>query len=235
MATTIADPALSAQPAISARGLGRTFRDRVAVAGLDLEVAGGEIVGLVGPDGAGKTTVLQMLAGILDPSAGRCAVLGADTVRDAPRVNAAVGYMSQGFTLYDRLTVDENLAFAARVRGVYGDSYRQRRDVLLGMAGLLPFGARRTGALSGGMRKKLSLCTNLIHRPRVLLLDELSLGVDPASRHDLWRLLRTERAAGAAIVLSTSYMEEAARCDRVVLLKDGRALAIGTPSMLTRA
>ena len=227
-------PAADRERTIVARGLGRVYRDRIAVTGLDLDVASGEIFGLVGPDGAGKTTVLQMLAGILDPSTGSCTVLGADTLREAGRVNSIVGYMSQGFTLYDRLTVDENLAFAAGIRGVDGATYRNRRRELLEMAGLLPFIARRAGALSGGMRKKLSLCTNLVHRPRVLLLDEPSLGVDPLSRRELWQLFERECAAGTAIVLSTCYMDEASRSDRVVFLSDGRPLATGAPGELAR-
>ncbi len=134
------------------------------------------MVGVVGPDGAGKTTLLQMCAGILDPSEGTCNVLGFDTVRESKAVAARIGYMSQGFTLYDRLSVEENLSFSAQIRAVTGDSYSTRRARLLEMAGLGAFTDRPAGNLSGGMRKKLSLCTNLVHEPDLLLLDEPGLG-----------------------------------------------------------
>lgn len=219
-------------PVIVARDLGRRFKSVIAVDQLAFEVAPGEIFGVVGADGSGKTTLLQMLAAILDPTAGRCEVLGFDTVREASAVTARIGYMSQGFTLYERLTVDENLAFAAAVRSVGRDVRDARRAALLKMAGLERFTDRRAGNLSGGMKKKLALCTNLIHQPRVLLLDEPSLGVDPLSRRELWVLLEDFRRQGAAIVLATSYMEEADRCDRMIFLHGGRMLALGTPTEL---
>jgi len=223
-----------AAPVVVARDLGRRFKSVIAVDRLGFEVAPGEIFGVVGADGSGKTTLLQMLAAILDPSGGACDVLGFDTVRQAPAVTARIGYMSQGFTLYERLTVDENLAFAAAVRSVDRRFHARRRERLLKMAGLERFTARRAGQLSGGMKKKLALCTNLIHEPRVLLLDEPSLGVDPLSRRELWELLEGFRSQGAAIVLATSYMEEAERCDRVLFLHEGRMLALGHPSELKR-
>lgn len=197
-----------------------------------MDIAAGEIFGVVGPDGAGKTTLLQIFAAILDPTEGACRVLGLDTVRAAPEIAARIGYMSQGFTLYDRLSVDENIDFAARVRGVSGDLLVRRRQRLLGMAGLGRFGDRRADRLSGGMRKKLALCSNLIHEPALLLLDEPSLGVDPLSRRELWEMLRGFRREGTTIVLSTSYMDEAEFCDRLVMLEEGRILAIGTPAEL---
>lgn len=187
------------------------------------------MVGIVGPDGAGKTTLLQMCAAILDPSEGTCRVLGFDTVRDSKAVTSRIGYMSQGFTLYDRLSVDENLRFSARIRAVSGETYTIRRARLLDMAGLEAFTDRPAGKLSGGMRKKLSLCTNLIHEPGVLLLDEPGLGVDPLSRQQLWTMLETFRSQGIAILVATSYMDEAERCDRVVLLREGSALAADRP------
>jgi len=219
---------------IAARGLVRSFGRRLALDGVDLDVARGEIVGVLGPDGAGKTTLMQLLAAILDPTAGTCRVLGFDTVRQAAEVTARIGYMSQGFTLYDRLSVDENLSFAARLRGVADAQFRERRVRLLDMAGLAAFGARRAGQLSGGMRKKLSLCTNLIHEPPLLLLDELSLGVDPVSRRELWRMLRAFRERGVTVVLTTPYMDEAAYCDRLAFVHEGRLLAIDTPAGLVR-
>lgn len=227
------DPVLSsAEPLIQAGGLGRRFGKVVALADVDLAVAPGERLGLVGPDGAGKTTLLQLIAALLDPSTGSCRVLGYDTLRESAQVQARIGYMAQGFTLYERLSVDENLAFAAQIRGIRGASYRERRGELLAMAGLEPFIDRREQHLSGGMRKKLALCTNLIHRPPLLLLDEPGLGVDPLSRHELWRMLDGLRAQGVTLVLATSYMDEAERCDRVAFLDHGRLLALDTPAAL---
>jgi len=227
------DPALTAaQAPVVAHGLGRRFGRVMALDGIELAIAPGERVGLVGPDGAGKTTLLQLLAALLDPSAGHCRVLGFDTVREAAQVQSRIGYMAQGFTLYERLSVDENLAFAARLRGVRGTVYRERRAELLAMAGLAPFTDRRERALSGGMRKKLALCANLIHRPPLLLLDEPGLGVDPLSRRELWQMLDALRGEGVTVVLATSYMDEAERCDRVAFLDRGRLLALDTPAAL---
>ncbi len=219
-------------PAIVTRNLGRRFRAVVALEGVGIEILPGEIFGIVGADGSGKTTLLQMLAAILDPTSGSCEVLGFDTVGRADAVTARIGYMSQGFTLYERLTVDENLEFAAAVRSVEPRLLRERRGRLLRMAGLEAFTDRRADRLSGGMKKKLALCTNLVHEPRVLLLDEPSLGVDPLSRRELWALLEDFRRQGAAIVLATSYMDEAERCDRLAFLHQGRMLAGGTPGEL---
>ena len=217
---------------IVAEGLGRRYRRSRPVENVDLTVRAGEIVGLVGPDGAGKTTLLQLLSAILDPTEGHARVLGFDTVREAAQVTSRIGYMAQGFTLYDRLSVAENLAFAASVRDVPVDVFADRRQRLLAMAGLAPFTDRREGALSGGMRKKLALCANLIHEPALLLLDEPGLGVDPMSRRELWRMLEARRQQGATVVFATSYMDEAERCDRVLFLDEGRVLAEGAPSDL---
>lgn len=212
--------------------LGRRFRGRWAIQDIDLSIAQGEIVGLVGPDGAGKTTLLQLLAAILDPSEGQCRVLGYDSVRESAEITSRIGYMAQGFTLYDRLTVAENLAFAAKARNVSAAQLAERRQRLLAMAGLGPFLHRREGALSGGMRKKLALCTNLVHEPPLLLLDEPGLGVDPLSRRELWRMLEAYRREGTTIVFSTSYMDEAELCDRVAFLHAGRMIALGTSNEL---
>ena len=226
---------MAAEHAVEARDLGRRYGRHWAVRHLELAVAAGEMVGIVGPDGAGKTTLLQMCAAILDPSEGGCRVLGFDTARESKAVTSRIGYMSQGFTLYDRLSVDENLRFAARIRGVPDVAYAERRARLLEMAQLGPFGGRPAGKLSGGMRKKLSLCTNLVHEPGLLILDEPGLGVDPLSRRELWQILETFRSRGITIVAATSYMDEAARCDRVVLLNEGSALAVDRPDALRRA
>lgn len=215
-----------------ARELTRRFKSIVAINGVSFDVTAGEILGVVGADGSGKTTLLQMLAAILDPTSGSCRVLGYDTVKDDAKVTARIGYMSQGFTLYERLSVAENLSFAAAVRSVDQPIAREREVRLLRMAGLERFKARRAEHLSGGMKKKLALCANLIHEPKVLLLDEPSLGVDPLSRRELWALLEDYRRGGAAIVLTTSYMDEADRCDRLMFLHEGRILASGTPEEL---
>jgi ABC-2 type transport system ATP-binding protein len=177
-----------------------------------------------------------MLAGILDPTDGDCRVFGLDVRREAKRIAARIGYMTQAFTLYDRLSVEENLVLAARLRGVsMRATYPERRGRLLEMAGLERFTARAAGQLSGGMRKKLSLCTNLIHEPELLILDEPGLGVDPLSRRQLWQMLERFRERGITTIVATSYMDEAERCDRVVLIDSGRVLAVDTPGNLRRA
>jgi ABC-2 type transport system ATP-binding protein len=219
---------------IEAQGIGRRFGTQKVLADINLQISEGEIFGLLGPDGAGKTTLMQILAAILDPTEGACRVLGFDTVKQTASITSRIGYMSQGFTLYDRLTVDENLIFSAKIRGIEGSVFQQRRQRLLAMAGLTQFGGRRAGNLSGGMRKKLSLCTNLIHEPPLLLLDELSLGVDPVSRRELWQMLREFRESGATIVVTTPYMDEADYCDRLALLDHGQILALDSPDALRR-
>ena len=219
-------------PLIQAEGLGRSYKDRPVLADVSLEVLPGEVFGVVGPDGAGKSTLLQMLAAILRPTVGQCRVLGEDVRRNPGRVQARVGYMSQGFSLYDRLTVAENIAFAAAIRDVPREEYEQRKQALLGMAGLERFQSRPEGALSGGMRKKLALCANLIHQPPLLILDEPGLGVDPLSRRELWQMLEKSRGEGRSVVFATSYMDEADASDRVLLLRDGRPLAMGSPAEL---
>jgi ABC-2 type transport system ATP-binding protein len=219
-------------PVIEADGLGRRYGQRNVLEGVSLKVAPGEVFGVVGPDGAGKTTLLQMVAGILRPSFGACRVLGEDVRKHPDRVQARVGYMSQGFSLYDRLTVAENITFAADIRDVPRDAFAARKARLVQMAGLERFQGRREGVLSGGMRKKLALCANLIHEPPLLILDEPSLGVDPLSRRELWKILETAKTEGRTIIFATSYMDEADASDRVLLLRDGRVLALGAPAEL---
>ena len=225
---------MSSPEPIVAKGLGRQFGDNVVIEPLDVSVDRGQRVGIVGADGAGKTTLLQMLAGILDPTVGECRVLGFDTRREAKQVAARIGYMSQGFTLYDRLSVKENLSFAARIRDVPDELYRERSERLLSMSGLGRFTDRPAAKLSGGMQKKLSLCTNLVHEPELLILDEPGLGVDPLSRRHLWTMLDRFRSQGLTMVVATSYMDEAERCDRILLLEQGRVLADGSLEELLR-
>ena len=220
--------------AIRTRGLRRTFGATTAVAGIDLEVAPGEIFGLVGPDGAGKTTTLRMLAGILPPTAGTAEVAGCDVVRDPEGVKGRIGYMSQRFGLYPDLTVAENLAFYADLYAVPAAELPERTARLLEFSGLAPFRRRLAGNLSGGMKQKLGLACALIHTPSVLFLDEPTNGVDPVSRRDFWRILHQLVREGVTLVVSTAYLDEAERCGRLALLHEGRVLALGTPDEIKR-
>ncbi len=215
--------------AISTRGLRRVFDRTVAVDALDLEVREGEIFGLVGPDGAGKTTIMRLLAGVLAPTAGDAEVAGYDVARDPEGVKEHIGYMSQRFGLYPDLTVRENLDFYADIYGVVRRARATRMEQLLGFSNLTPFQRRLAGNLSGGMKQKLGLACALIHTPRVLLLDEPTNGVDPVSRRDFWRILYQLLREGVTIFISTSYLDEAERCNRLALLDHGRILGAGTP------
>jgi ABC-2 type transport system ATP-binding protein len=217
-------------PAIRTTQLRRAFGERLAVAGLDLEIAAGEIFGLVGPDGAGKTTTMRMLTGILPPSGGRAEVAGCDVVRDNDRLKNHIGYMSQRFGLYPDLTVRENLDFYADIYSVPDRTRGARRERLLGFSNLTPFQHRLAGHLSGGMKQKLGLACALIHTPQVLFLDEPTNGVDPVSRRDFWRILAQLVREGVTIFVSTAYLDEAERCNRLALLHAGRLLALGTPA-----
>ncbi len=216
-------------PAIHAAALRRTFGGLVAVAGLDLDVAEGEIFGLVGPDGAGKTTTMRMLTGLLPPTGGAAEVAGCDVVRDAERLKDHLGYMSQRFGLYPDLTVMENLDFYADIYGVAARGRAEKTDRLLGFSNLTPFKDRLAGNLSGGMKQKLGLACALIHTPRVLFLDEPTNGVDPVSRRDFWRILYQLVRERVTIFVSTAYLDEAERCNRLALLHQGRLLGLGTP------
>jgi ABC-2 type transport system ATP-binding protein len=213
--------------------LTRRFGSLTAVNGLDLEIPAGELFGLVGSDGAGKTTTLRMLAGILDPHGGELKVLGQEFPVGAERVKGEIGYMSQRFGLYPDLTVAENIAFYADIFGVTGAERRERTGRLLAFSGLAPFMDRLAGRLSGGMKQKLGLCCALIHKPKLLLLDEPTNGVDPVSRRDFWRILRELHAEGVTIVVATAYLDEAGRCDRVGLIHGGVLIACDTPAHLT--
>ena len=216
-------------PAVRTQRLRRTFGPLVAVDALDLEVADGEIFGLVGPDGAGKTTTLRMLTGILPPSGGAAEVAGFDVARQPEALKAHLGYMSQRFGLYPDLTVEENIDFYADIYGVPAADRAARTERLLGFSNLTPFRQRLAGNLSGGMKQKLGLACALIHTPRVLFLDEPTNGVDPVSRRDFWRILYQLVREGVTIVVSTAYLDEAERCNRLALLDHGRLLALGTP------
>jgi ABC-2 type transport system ATP-binding protein len=220
---------------IEVAGLERRFGARVAVAGLDFKVRPGELFGLVGPDGAGKTTTLRMLAGVLRPSAGDARVDGISVARDPEAVKPHLAYMSQRFGLYSDLTVAENLDFYADLFRVARADRRARLDRLYAFSGLGPFRDRLAGQLSGGMKQKLGLSCALVHEPRVLLLDEPTFGVDPVSRRDLWRIVHEMVGRGVTAVVSTAYLDEAERFDRLALLHLGRLLAVDTPNALQAA
>jgi ABC-2 type transport system ATP-binding protein len=221
--------------AVSLRGLSRSFGDNVAVDALSFDVGSGELFGIVGPDGAGKSTTLRMLAGVLPPTAGEAWVAGVDAARDPEGVKPHIAYMAQRFGLYEDLTVRENLDFYADLYGVPGPDRPNRLHRLYDFSRLGEFENRLAGKLSGGMKQKLSLSCCLIHRPDVLLLDEPTFGVDPISRRELWLILHEMVAEGVTVVVSTSYLDEAERCDRVVLLDRGRALALDRPEILQRS
>ncbi|HWA28392.1 MAG TPA: ABC transporter ATP-binding protein [Lacunisphaera sp.] len=216
-------------PAIHAAGLGRDFGRLTAVAALDLTVTEGEIFGLVGPDGAGKTTTMRMLTGILPPTRGSGRVAGFDVVADREPLKEHIGYMSQRFGLYPDLTVAENIDFYADIYGVASAGRAERTEQLLAFSNLTPFKHRLAGNLSGGMKQKLGLACALIHTPRVLFLDEPTNGVDPVSRRDFWRILYQLVRDGVTLFVSTSYLDEAERCNRLALLHEGRLLGLGTP------
>jgi len=199
---------------------------------LSFDVREGEIFGLVGPDGAGKTTTLRMLAGIMPPDAGTASVAGVDVVRDPEGAKHALSYMPQRFGLYEDLTVDENIRFYADLFGVKRQERETRSLKLLQAAGMSEFRKRMAGKLSGGMKQKLGLVCALIHRPKVILLDEPTTGVDPVSRRDFWRILYELVAEGVSILTSTAYLDEAERCHRVLLLHQGKILFCDTPSAL---
>jgi ABC-2 type transport system ATP-binding protein len=221
--------------AVSAHGLTRSFGPVVAVKGIDFAVTQGEIFGLVGPDGAGKSTIMRMLAGVLQPDAGSITLAGVDVVADPERARPYLSYMPQRFGLYEDLTVDENIYFYAMLFGVSRAVRRARGPGLLEAAGLLPFRRRLAGQLSGGMKQKLGLVCALIHTPQVLLLDEPTTGVDPVSRRDFWAILYGLREHGVTILLSTAYMDEAERCSRLALVSAGEIRHCDTPARLKQA
>ncbi len=219
-------------PAIEVSGLTKRFGGRAAVDGLGFSCAPGEVFGFVGPDGAGKTTIMRLVAAVMAPDEGSIAIEGVDAVAHPERVRSRVSYMPQRFGLYEDLTVDENIAFFADLFGIGAGDREARASRLLAASGMTPFRRRRAGQLSGGMKQKLGLTCSLIHTPRVLLLDEPTAGVDPVSRRDFWRILYGLRGEGVSIVVATSYLDEAERCTRLGLLREGRMLYCDTPERL---
>jgi len=217
---------------VETKGLAKSFDGVPALTGLDLTVLPGEMFGLVGPDGAGKTTVIRLLCGILSPDSGTISVLGRDMQRERETIKNEIGYLSQRFSLYGDLTVDENIQFFAELHGVR--DYARRREELLDFTRLSAFRRRLADRLSGGMKQKLALACTLIHEPRLVLLDEPTTGVDPVSRRDFWSVLAGLVRRRVTVILTTPYMDEAERCSRVGLLAGGKLAAVDTPDNLKR-
>jgi ABC-2 type transport system ATP-binding protein len=216
--------------AISFHKVTKRFASTEAISGLTLSVARGEMFGLIGPDGAGKTTAIRAMCGLLRADSGRILVLGHDPIRDHRKLTDSVGYLSQQFSLYGDLSVDENIAFFAEIHGVR--DYAGRRSRLLELTRLAPFRDRLASRLSGGMKQKLALACTLVHEPALIVLDEPTTGVDPVSRREFWKLLSEFLAQGITIVMATPYLDEAERCAHVALLHHGRLLALDTPKSL---
>jgi ABC-2 type transport system ATP-binding protein len=218
------------RPIVRVAGVSRKFGAVRALDAVSFQVAAGEMFGIIGPDGAGKTTSIRLICGLLAADAGEIRVMDRDPARDHDAITTSVGYFSQRFSLYGDLSVDENIAFFAEIHGVA--DYRSRRDRLLDMTQLAPFRRRRADRLSGGMKQKLALACTLVHEPRLVLLDEPTTGVDPVSRREFWKLLAEFRSQGITILMTTPYLDEAERCSRVMLLHEGRVLAVDTPNAL---
>ena len=216
--------------AIALTDVSKRYGTTQALNGLSFEVARGEMFGLIGPDGAGKTTAIRLICGLLHADKGTLRVMGLDPVKDHKAITHKVGYLSQRFSLYGDLTIDENIAFFAEIHGV--TDYRERRNDLLAMTQLTRFRDRLADKLSGGMKQKLALACTLVHQPDVVLLDEPTTGVDPVSRREFWKLLSHFLDSGITILMTTPYLDEAERCHRVALVHDGRTLALDTPARL---
>jgi len=220
-------------PGIVTKGLRKEFHGIVAVENLDLEVHRGEIFGLLGPNGSGKTTTIRMLTGLIVPTAGSATVVGIDVVKSPELVRRRIGYMSQRFGLYDDLTVRENLEFYAGVYGIVGDERRRRIPEQLAEYGLTERAAQLAGTLSGGWKQRLALACATTHGPDLVFLDEPTAGVDPASRKFFWELIARRAAAGMTVLVTTHYMDEAERCQRLAFLSRGHLIGIGTPKEIT--
>ena len=216
--------------AVEFRDVRKSFGATKAVDGLSLEVKRCELFGVIGPDGAGKTTSLRLICGLLAPDAGEVRMRGVEPFRDRRTATAAIGYLSQRFSLYGDLSIDENIAFFAEIHGV--TDFKARRTRLLALTGLEPFRGRLADRLSGGMKQKLALACTLVHQPQMLVLDEPTTGVDPVSRREFWKLLAEFLGQGLTIVMATPYLDEAERCGRVALVSDGKLLALDAPKQL---
>ncbi len=215
------------EAAIKIKGLKKSYGSLVAVDGVSYEVNRGEMFGLVGPDGAGKTTTIRMLTGLIKPDMGKAEVLGYDLHTQNNLIKYEIGYLSQKFSLYGDLTVDENIEFFADIHGVR--NYKVRRNELLDFTRLTPFRDRLADQLSGGMKQKLALGCTLIHKPKIIFLDEPTTGVDPVSRRDFWKILSNLLKDGITIFMTTPYLDEAERCNRVALMNNGKIISYDTP------
>jgi ABC-2 type transport system ATP-binding protein len=220
---------------IGVSGISKSFGNVKAVNDLSFNVSRGEIFGIVGPDGAGKSTLLRMISGILVPDSGTISIRGSDVYRDTFRIKENLAYMPQRFGLYEDLTVEENIYFFGRLFGVSGKKIRSRLPELYGFSRLGPFHDRLAGNLSGGMKQKLGLACCLVHSPELILLDEPTNGVDPVSRREFWKILYSLLASGVTIVVSTAYLDEAERCNRVALMYDGSFIREGVPSDIKKS
>jgi len=209
-------------------GITKKFESILAIDGISFDIHRNEIFGLVGPDGAGKTTTIRILCGLIEPDEGKANILGFDLVKQIKKIKKEIGYLSQRFTLYSDLTVDENIEFIADIHGV--KKYKPRRDQLLEIMRLTNFRHFKAGKLSGGMKQKLSLTCTLIHTPKIIFLDEPTTGVDPVSRRDFWRILSNLFKEGITILISTPYLDEAERFSRIALLNNGNILRCDSPS-----
>ncbi len=218
---------LNNQLAIKIIDVKKQYGDVQALKGISFDVKKGEMFGLVGPDGAGKTTTIRLLCGLLTPSAGSVEIFGMDLVKQKSQVQKNIGYLSQKFSLYGDLTIDENIEFFATIHGV--KNYHERRNELLEYTRLTEFRKRLAENLSGGMKQKLALACTLIHKPKIIFLDEPTTGVDPVSRRDFWKILSNLIKDGITIFMSTPYLDEAERCNRVALLNEGKVISFSTP------
>ncbi len=218
--------------AVKIKNLTKKFNQLAAIDNINLKIEKGEIIGIIGPDGAGKTTFLRLLAGLLKPSSGSIIFERIDVAKNPQKIKEFIGYMPQHFSLYGDLNVSENLKFFADLYGVPSDKFKERKKELLRFSGLSPFEDRLARNLSGGMQKKLVLACNLFHTPKILLLDEPTTGVDPVSRKDLWDLLFQLNGQGATLLITTPYMDEAQRCHKVSFIYEGRMLSYKSPQSL---
>ncbi|MEJ5352340.1 MAG: ABC transporter ATP-binding protein [Melioribacteraceae bacterium] len=215
---------------ITIKNLSKSYGSIKAVNGISLSVDKGEMFGLVGPDGAGKTTTIRILCGLIEPDEGEVILLGKDILKEKKEIQNNIGYLSQKFSLYGDLTVDENIEFFAEIHNVH--NYQNRRDELLEFTRLKPFRKRLAEQLSGGMKQKLALACSLIHKPKILFLDEPTTGVDPVSRRDFWKILSQLLKEGITIFMTTPYLDEAERCHRIAMMNKGEIIALDQPNKL---